>query len=283
MSNKTSVCVNEVKMTLNGFDTYEIDHEPLGSGGFGVIYRGVRKSDGKEFALKFFGYTDRVPNITDINGEIVLMLTLAGVEGIFKTGIFSSMETIVIGTVGVIQIESIFYDSPMGLLPNKQKALQNSYPVIVMESLTGGDLLHRIDARARQNKPISERFLAQTFKSMMHALDSLHRRFYIHSECEIIYSQYQCNTTIAVACRYAISCKSGDIKLANVLLVSEADDSEVKLIDFGSLIQLDRATMTVITNDPFGTPRFMAPESLGRFNREYSTASDIWQSGCVLF
>lgn len=76
---------------------------------------------------------------------------------------------------------------------------------------------------------------------------------------------------------------SGDIKLANVLLVSDADDSAVKLIDFGSLIQLDRATMKIITNDPFGTPRFMAPESLGRFNREYSTASDIWQSGCVLF
>lgn len=83
---------------------------------------------------------------------------------------------------GVIHIESIFYDSPMGLMPNKQKDLQHSYPVIVMESLTGGDLLHRIDARARKNKPISERYLAQTFKSMMQALDSLHRRFYIHSE-----------------------------------------------------------------------------------------------------
>lgn len=50
---------------------------------------------------------------------------------------------------GVIQIESIFGDTPGGLLPNKERALQHAYPVIVMEHLSGGDLLHRIDARAR--------------------------------------------------------------------------------------------------------------------------------------
>lgn len=81
MAKTTSICVNEVRTTLNNFDTYEIDHNPLGSGGFGIIYKGVRKSDGKEFALKFFGYTGRVPSVEDINMEIVLMMTLAGVEG----------------------------------------------------------------------------------------------------------------------------------------------------------------------------------------------------------
>lgn len=83
--------------------------------------------------------------------------------------------------------------------------------------------------------------------------------------------------------RFDVYRRAGDIKLANVMMVTEEDDSPVKLIDFGSLVQLDTATMKVISNDPFGTPRFMAPESLGRFNREYSRASDIWQAGCVLF
>ena len=156
---------------------------------------------------------------------------------------------------GVVQIESIFYDLPYGLMPNKMRALQISYPVIVMEDLRGGDLLHRIDERARMKKPISERYLASTFKSAMIALDSIHKRYYIHR----------------------------DIKLANMLLVSEADDSPVKLIDFGSLVQVDRASQKVLCNEPYGTPRFMAPETLRPCNKEYSTASDIWQCGCVLY
>jgi serine/threonine protein kinase len=36
-------------------------------------------------------------------------------------------------------------------------------------------------------------------------------------------------------------------------------------------------------NDAYGTPRFMAPETLRPMNKEYSTASDIWQCGCVLY
>lgn len=75
----------------------------------------------------------------------------------------------------------------------------------------------------------------------------------------------------------------GDIKLANLLLVSEAEDSPVKLIDFGSMAQLDRATMLVLSNEAFGTARFMAPETLRPLNKEYSKASDIWQCGCVLY
>lgn len=76
---------------------------------------------------------------------------------------------------------------------------------------------------------------------------------------------------------------TGDIKVANLLMQSDADDSPVKIIDFGSLIQLDHASMRVVTEEAHGSPMSMAPESLPTFSREYSTASDIWQAGCVLF
>lgn len=75
------VCVNEIRAVQNDFDTYDIDPSPVGSGGWGTIYRGVRKSDGKVFSLKFFGYTNRAPNQSDINDEIVQMYTMIGVEG----------------------------------------------------------------------------------------------------------------------------------------------------------------------------------------------------------
>jgi hypothetical protein len=83
---------------------------------------------------------------------------------------------------GVIQLESIFYDTPSGLMPNKERALQHSYPVLVMELLSGGDLLHRIDARARAGTAVSEKYLAATFRSAMLALQGIHKRFFIHSK-----------------------------------------------------------------------------------------------------
>jgi hypothetical protein len=76
-----SICVNEVRSVQNKFDTYDIDPVPVGAGGWGTIYRGVRKSDGKEFSLKFFGYTNRAPIQSDINDEIVQMQAMVGVEG----------------------------------------------------------------------------------------------------------------------------------------------------------------------------------------------------------
>ena len=76
---------------------------------------------------------------------------------------------------------------------------------------------------------------------------------------------------------------AGDIKVANLLLQSDAEDSPVKIIDFGSLVQLDHASMRVVTEEAHGSPMSMAPESLPAFAREYSPASDIWQAGCVLF
>lgn len=170
---------------LNPFDTFEIENTPLGTGGWGHVYRGVRRSDNKCVALKFFGYTNRAPSLIDINNEIVLMFSLVGVEGtrrVMFTALLLSHSLFLITSplTGVVQIESIFFDLPYGLMPNKTKALQVSYPVIVMEDLKGGDLLHRIDQRARMKQPISERYLAATFKSAMLALDSIHKRHYIH-------------------------------------------------------------------------------------------------------
>lgn len=161
MAETVSVCVNEVFARHNSLGTYDIEPKPIGAGGNGVIYRARRNADGKTVALKFFGYTDRLPPISDVNNEIVLMMHLVGVEG-------------------VLQIESIFYDTPLGLMPNKKTSVQISYPVIVMETLSGGDLLHKIDDRARGGKPISERNLAAIFKSAMIAIDTLHKKDYIH-------------------------------------------------------------------------------------------------------
>ena len=62
----------------------------------GKVYAATRKSDGKNMALKFFGYTKAKPDINEINREIGLMIKLDRVQG-------------------VCQLVGIFNDTPAGL------------------------------------------------------------------------------------------------------------------------------------------------------------------------
>lgn len=62
----------------------------------GKVYAATRKSDGKNVALKFFGYTKARPDVNEINREIGLMIKLDRVEG-------------------VCQLVGIFDDTPAGL------------------------------------------------------------------------------------------------------------------------------------------------------------------------
>lgn len=64
-------------------------------GGLGKVYSGVRISDGKMVAMKFFGYTRRRPREDDVQNEINLLWKLKGVSGI-------------------VQIEGVFADSTEG-------------------------------------------------------------------------------------------------------------------------------------------------------------------------
>lgn len=87
----------------------------LKSGGFGRVFLAQRQSDNKKVALKFFGYARAAPDIVFINNEIMLMTALLGVPG-------------------VIQLESIIYDSEQGFM--SEKIHLKSYPIIAMEMVS---------------------------------------------------------------------------------------------------------------------------------------------------
>jgi calcium-dependent protein kinase len=151
-------------------------------------------------------------------------------------------------------MESLFYDTPEGFVDGKNQQYLQSYPVIVMEMVSGGELFHRIKKQVDSNCIPSESYLAHMFRSVVFALESIHRRNYIHR----------------------------DLKLDNLLLVSDAEDSPVKIIDFGCMVQLPLGQhVSHRKNELAGTPGCYAPESLLRF--EYSFKSDIWQVGCILY
>ena len=50
----------------------------------------------------------------------------------------------------------------------------------------------------------------------------------------------------------------------NVMLISEEDDSSVKLIDFGMMIGLDWPNESLVGNSIMGTEGYFSPESLTR-------------------
>mmetsp|Transcript_3838 Transcript_3838/g.5968 ORF Transcript_3838/g.5968 Transcript_3838/m.5968 type:complete len:729 (+) Transcript_3838:136-2322(+) len=151
------------------------------------------------------------------------------------------------GTEGIVQLNGIFMDTAEGLISGKN--FKAPHPVIVMELVEGGELSDRIYKR----KAVSERDLAKMFKRVVRALECLHRRRCIHR----------------------------DIKLENIMLVGDEEDSPVRLIDFGLMIHLPEGSDEHLCYTLKGTNGCFAPESI--ISSVYSEKTDIWQAGCTLY
>lgn len=152
------------------------------------------------------------------------------------------------GIDGVIQLEDVFMDTARGMIVGRRSALP--YPVIAMELCSGGDMFDRINTRTF----VSERALSRLFKSVITAVGSLHSRRYVHR----------------------------DIKPENLMLAEDSEQSPVKLIDFGMMVQLDPECGVYAEPHVRGTPGYFAPESLAEPSL-YSQKTDMWQLGCVLY
>ena len=78
------------------------------------------------------------------------------------------------GIEGMVQMTGVFIDTEMGCIPGK--TVQVALPVIVMELLEGGELFERIADR----QTFSENNIAKIFKGIVLAMDSMHKRRYVH-------------------------------------------------------------------------------------------------------
>lgn len=150
----------------------------------------------------------------------------------------------------VPDIFGYFYDTPSGLVEGKVS--QKVYPVIVMELLDGCDLY---EASYIHHLITSERSLIPLFRSILKALQTLHENGLVHR----------------------------DIKLENIMSLNcrTADSQAIKIIDYGSMVQLPPEDSVYRDVDIVGTIGYLAPESYDYF--DYSAKSDIWQVGCCLF
>uniref|UniRef100_A0A1I8G4U5 Protein kinase domain-containing protein n=1 Tax=Macrostomum lignano TaxID=282301 RepID=A0A1I8G4U5_9PLAT len=127
--------------------------------------------------------------------------------------------------------------------------------IVFMELLDGRSLERFID-----NKPLEEPKIRDFSEQICRALLYLHSR-----QPPVIHRDINCSNIIVCA-----------------------DNTRVKLIDFGLSIKLEQSVshMSASTQSPKGTLNFMAPELLGAGESDsvqYSRESDIWAFGCSVF
>lgn len=79
-----------------------------------------------------------------------------------------------VGIEGMVQMEGVFMDTETGCLQGK--TVLTVLPVIIMELLEGGELFERIADR----QTFSENNIAKIFKGIILAMDSMHKRRFVH-------------------------------------------------------------------------------------------------------
>jgi serine/threonine protein kinase len=142
-------------ITVNGYSIHPHVSENR-RGSYGYVVDARRLSDGKEFVMKFFGYTKQKPDIAYILREIDNLQIL-------KT------------LTGVAHIETIFNDSIEGYISRAiPKLHRRVYPIIVMEKLHGGELFETILSKQDHGEKFSEHEAAIIFKTFITALEKIH-------------------------------------------------------------------------------------------------------------
>lgn len=121
---------------------------------------------------------------------------------------------------------------------------------IVTELVTGGELLDRVTERGNY----TEREAAAIIRQILDGVTYLHAQGIVHR----------------------------DLKLENMIMANERDDSPVKIADFGLSKFFSPET---VLSTMCGSPQYVAPEVLGvgDGNKEYSPAVDMWSVGVILF
>jgi len=126
----------------------------------------------------------------------------------------------------------------------------NKKMYMVLELLTGGELFDRIVKKGSY----SEKEASEVVKSVVSALQYLHDNGIVHR----------------------------DLKPENLIYLSAADDSAIKITDFG-LAKFRSGTKgtPVEMTTACGTPGYVAPEVLK--NEPYGKAVDLWSLGVILY
>eukprot|EP00211_Chloroparvula_japonica_P001255 CAMPEP_0119123764 /NCGR_PEP_ID=MMETSP1310-20130426/3593_1 /TAXON_ID=464262 /ORGANISM="Genus nov. species nov., Strain RCC2339" /LENGTH=538 /DNA_ID=CAMNT_0007113625 /DNA_START=48 /DNA_END=1664 /DNA_ORIENTATION=- len=127
--------------------------------------------------------------------------------------------------------------------------------IMVLEKITGGELLDRISERDRYREEDARKAIKETLMAVEH----LHERGVVHR----------------------------DIKPENLLLLNDEDDAPIKLADFGTAAVLKDESEDGALRMRCGTPVYAAPEMIEILihgsKRGYGRKVDLWGVGIIMF
>lgn len=118
---------------------------------------------------------------------------------------------------------------------------------IVLECMEGKDMFDYLKSRSFQ---ITEERAKELMMQLIHAVQYLHSYGIVHR----------------------------DLKLENIMMTDNSEQSVPKLVDFGLAKILGP---TEKSDEPFGTLGYVAPEVLKK--EPYSFSCDLWSLGCICY
>jgi calcium-dependent protein kinase len=129
----------------------------------------------------------------------------------------------------------------------------DTYLHLITELCLGGELFDRIILKTQSPEgKFSEKDASKLIASILDAIRYCHSKNIVHR----------------------------DLKPENCIFSTEADDSTVKVIDFGLSRYDDNASNQGVMNTRVGTAYYIAPEVL---NGHYTRACDMWSVGVIAY
>jgi serine/threonine protein kinase len=208
-----SLCVNDSASGKSFDQVYEIG-DILGEGGFAVVHRCLHKERKNEYAVKEVLISEYDTSGENLKEEIDALKRL-------RDGPY------------VVRLLDVFTE------PDRT--------YMIMEELTGGDLLERLF----EKEVYEEKDARRLSRTLLEAIAFCHRKNIVHR----------------------------DIKPENILLMGKNNDTKIKLADFGCARRITGPKCLVTM---CGSPQYAAPE-IYTHTDGYDEKCDLWSAAVVIY
>jgi len=190
----------------------------LGEGGYAVVRAGVRKSDKKEVAVKVMN-RDRI----DRDTEASIRSEVSVLQSLDHPNIVRAYE---------------LFEEPDNFS-------------FVLEKISGGELFDRIVKKTFYSEVEARQLAKVLLEGIKYCHDHHIAHRFVCFFLKVFFSLFMAQ------CHFSILFYR-DLKPENLLMVSESDDADVKIVDFGFAAIAHGETLTA----QCGTPGYIAPEIL---------------------